>query len=156
MNHQNRSILILIFFSIVLASCQRTTIYSPTSFDEWLQTPIAESTLFAYKGNTIVTNKKQAVIAARASLLTSRVHPINNPRVVSVDFISYKDAIIHMQATESEQRAINENVWLVNFKGDFNFSPPYPTPTGENFFGNVFVLLLTDGNTVITWKKTEP
>jgi hypothetical protein len=151
------TILIISFaLFIVLTSCQRATTERLSSFEKWAQTPIPEATLYAYDENIPVTNKMQAVIAARAHLLSSRVQSLNDPRVVSVEFINYEDAIIRMQAKENGQHSSNEKVWLVDFEGDFDFSGPLRSGNEEVFFANVFVMLLPDEGILVTWKKLEP
>ncbi len=146
-------ITLTITICIALPSCQNATTKTLPSFDEWLRTPIPEETLQVYKDNIPIENEIQAVIAARAKLLTSRIQPHNDPRVVSVEFISSKDAIIRMQAKESGQFYSDEKVWLINFEGDFTFSDP--AGTEESFFGNVYVMLSPNEGTLVTWKKIE-
>ena len=145
--------IISLMFFIILSSCGKTTTRTLPSNTEWLQTPISEETLRAYGDNVPITNKTEAIIAARAKLLTSRIKPIENPRVISAGFIRYKDAIIRMQAKESDRHLLDKKVWLVNFEGDFTFT--MPEGSEESFFGNVFVMLLPSGGILVTWRKIE-
>jgi len=73
-------------------------------------TQIPDETLVAYQECTSITNKLQAVIAARAFLDTTRLQPTKPPKVISV--------------TEE-----HPNVWKIIFEGDWMVIPPDPNHT---------------------------
>jgi len=58
----------------------------------------------------------QAVIVARNRLLSSRITLEDNPKVISVDFIPYKEAISRTNDRTIDQLDQSEKVWLFNLK----------------------------------------
>ena len=109
--HRYWAILIIPFaLFIVITSCQKETTETSPSFNGWVLTPISEATLSAYQHDIPVMNMRQAVIAARAGLLTSSIRPIGNPRVISAEFIRYADAIIQMQAKAHSDSALHRTL----------------------------------------------
>lgn len=67
--------IILLAFSItVLNGCMASSAQITTTEDMAYLTPIPQETLLAYRSETPITNKLQAVIAARINLAATRLH----------------------------------------------------------------------------------
>lgn len=56
------------------------------------------------------------MIVARNRLLSSRITLEDNPKVISVDFIPYKEAISRTNDRTIDQLDQSEKVWLFNLK----------------------------------------
>ena len=117
--------------AILLAGCAEI----PAPFQMQPQTyltPIPESTLMAYREDTPISNKLQAVIAASALLSNSPMENIQPPEVIYVQRITLEEAI---QKTTKPGEQIYEDippktpVWLVIFKGTWQVYPPVPGNT---------------------------
>ena len=109
---------------ILLVSCAE--IQTPFQTEEQpFRTPIPESTLMAYQSGTPIANELQAVIAARALLLTSRMEYIQPPEVIDVQRITLAEA--KKKTAQSYDDIPPETpVWFVVFKGNWQLHPPSP------------------------------
>jgi len=95
---------------IVLASCSNIKHTTTPTEDATYLTPIPDETLVAYQEGIPITNKLQAVIAARAYLETTRLHSTTEPKVISV--------------VEEQSK-----VWKIVFEGEWLVNPPDPNHT---------------------------
>lgn len=118
---------------MALAACQ--SVHKNLNVEDLsFLTPIPENTLNAYRSGTLITNKLQAVVAARAFLSGGAIRSLQTPEVVSVD---------RMTLAEVKQKTLRPGedfdadlpfftpVWLVIFKADWqpDSQPPPPGKT---------------------------
>jgi hypothetical protein len=92
-------------------------------------TPIAQETLSAYRGNGPLTNKLQAVIAARRELQATRLEYIGDPIVRSVEEIRWDEAQKRVQqpgSTSYDNPPGDTKVWFIVFDGLGRINPPDP------------------------------
>src|SRR5664279_1508420 len=97
--------------------------------DQSYLTPIPESTLQAYREGTPITNKLQAVIAARVLLSTSRMEEIQPSEVIFVERTTLADALKKAEKPGMEtfeDIPLQTPVWFVIFQGDWQLHPPLP------------------------------
>ena len=120
--------------------------------DQRYRTPIPENTLQAYKEGTPITNKLQAVVAARVLLSTSRMKDIQPPQVIYVHHMTLTEAL---KKTEKpgvetfEDIPLQTPVWLVIFQGDWQLHPPLPGITAtplSSFHGCQYVWITENNN----------
>lgn len=97
-------------------------------------TPIPENTLSAYRSGTPITNKLQAVIAARAFISNGAIRSLQTPVVVSADRMTL--AAVRKKTFRPGESFYTDMpfytpVWLVIFKADWqpDAQPPPPGQT---------------------------
>ena len=103
----------------------------PTDDTTYL-TRVPEETLFAYRVEPPISDKLEAVVAARLSLQTSRLRFARAPTVLSVESLKLEDAHKRVEQpgiAHYEDRPGDTNVWLVIFKGEAQVFPPDPEHT---------------------------
>ena len=103
----------------------------PTDDTTYL-TPVPEETLFAYRVEPPISDKLEAVMAARLSLQASRLHFSLIPVVVSVEALKLEDARQRVEQsgiTHYEGRPGDTKVWLIIFEGELQLIPPDPEHT---------------------------
>jgi hypothetical protein len=138
----------------ILTSCQQVFMKNKNSVEEWLQTPIPEATLNAFDKNAPIENQTQSIIAARYYLRTGHFVAIGNPRVLSVEYIKFKDAKNRMQLKEGiSDIPLNQKVWFIVLEGTFTLSSPSPGGTDETFPAIVSGVIDPKGGFLCTWKK---
>ena len=136
---------------ILLASCTGI----PAGWlgeDQSYLTPIPESTLKAYKGGTPITNKLQAVVAARVLLSTSRMEEIQPSEVIYVQRMTLAEALKKAErpgVETFEDISLQTPVWFVIFQGDWQLHPPLPGITATPlppFHGCQYVWVAENNN----------
>lgn len=136
----------ILLFSLVavLSSCTNKI---DNSTDTTYLTPIPNATIVAYRAGEPITNRLQAVIHARALIDTTRLHYLEEPKVVSADEVTLeyaKSQRLSAPIYENDDRLGNTKVWLVVFQGVWQVIPPDPehniTP-GPPYEGCVLVII---------------
>jgi hypothetical protein len=116
------------------------------------RTPIPESTLQAYRGGTPITNKLQAVIAARVYLSTSRMEDIQPPQVIYIQRMTLAEALKKAEkpgVETFEDIPMQTPVWFVIFQGIWQLHPPLPGITATPlppFHGCQYVWITENNN----------
>lgn len=118
-------------------------------------TPIPENTLSAYRSGTPITNKLQAVIAARAFISNGAIRSLQTPVVVSADRMTLAEVrkkTFRPGESFYTDMPFYTPVWLVIFKADWQPSLNQPTPTGRTgtplpvYPGCQYVWMTENGN----------
>ena len=136
---------------ILLTSCTGIPIQLLRE-DQSYRTPIPESTLSAFKEGTPITNKLQAVIAARVLLSTSRMEDIQPPEVIYIQRMTLAEAIKKAEkpgVQTFEDIPPQTPVWLVIFQGNWQLHPPLPGITATPlppFHGCQYVWITENNN----------
>ncbi len=120
--------------------------------DQSYRTPIPESTLRAYQEGTPITNKLQAVVAARALLSTSRMEDIQPPVVIYIQRMTLAQAIKKAErpgVETFEDIPLQTPVWFIIFQGVWQLHPPLPGITATPlppFHGCQYVWITENNN----------
>ena len=136
---------------ILLASCTEIP-FRLLRENQSYRTPIPESTLKAYREGTPITNKLQAVIAARILLSTSRMENIQTPQVIYVQRMTLAEAIKKAEkpgVETFEDIPLQTPVWFIIFQGDWQLHPPLPGITATPlppFHGCQYVWITENNN----------
>jgi hypothetical protein len=125
-----------------------------TTTDETLYlTPIPEATIFAYDVDAPVTSRLQAVIAARQSLMGTRLRFYEPPEVFFAGEVTFSEAMQWMEQTgegQGNEIPADARVWLVVFEGFSEIIPPMGTPTGMHSIGCTYVIIANNGHGSVT------
>lgn len=149
--------IVLFALTANLISCQKLFMKDNPSIEELLVTPIPEATLIAFDNTAPIENQTQAIVAARYYLRTGHFVANGNPRVLSVEFIKFKDAKNRMQLKEGISNiSPNQKIWFIVLEGTFTLSPPGGPE--EIFPAIVSGVIDPKGGFLTTWKKdfTQP
>jgi hypothetical protein len=124
--------LVLLSIALLSAECSSVTQGITATEDTLCLTPIPEATLSAFRADSSIESKLQAVIAARVYLGTTRLRYTKIPKVVSAEAVTLEDA--HQRVTQPgsyryEDRPGDTSVWLVIFEGEWQVIPPDPLHT---------------------------
>ena len=135
---------LLLSLVVALSGCVNNI---DNSNDTTYLTPIPNATIAAYRAGEPITNRLQAVIYARAMIDTTRLHYLEEPKVVSADEVTLeyaKSQRLSAPSYENDDRLGNTKVWFVVFQGVWQVIPPDPdhniTPEPP-FEGCVFVII---------------
>jgi hypothetical protein len=118
-----------------------------TTEDASFLTPPSDQTLAAFRFDSPIKDKMDAVIAARLLLGSTRLRPQQAAQVTSVEELPLAEAqrrIAQAGAATYEGRPANTRVWLVIFRGEWQVFPPDPSHTitpAPPAEGCVFVLM---------------
>jgi hypothetical protein len=125
--------IILLALSIAsLSRCSESSAKITATEDTAFLTPVPQETLLAYRYDTPITNKLQAVISARANLLSTRLHYDTPPGIVSVEKLNLESALKKLERPgvyDYDDRPGDTVVWLVIFEGEWQIIPPDPLHT---------------------------
>ncbi len=118
--------------SVFQAGCGSSVEAGHAAEDRTYLTPIPEATLRAFRSDSPIESKLQAVIAARVNLESTRLRFSEPPQVVSVEAMSLK--LAHQRAAQPgvstyEERPGDTQVWLVILEGEWQVFPPDPFHT---------------------------
>ena len=136
---------------ILLASCTGLPVRW-LGEDQSYRTPIPESTLRAYRQGTPITNKLQAVVAARVLLSTSRMEEIQPSEVIYIQRMTLAEALKKAEkpgVETFEDIPLQTPVWFVIFQGDWQLHPPLPGVTATPlppFHGCQYVWIAENNN----------
>lgn len=82
----------------------------------WFQTPIPKSKLIASHGIERISDSRLAVVTAFIKLQTSRVAPLYQPRLISVEQLDFETALDEDRVQEEDRDQWNgQQLWLVVF-----------------------------------------
>ncbi len=130
---------------IFTAGCS-TTVKVPNPTREALfNSPIPEATLQAYRSGAPILEPREAITAARVSLLSTRLRSTQTPQVKSVERMQLAAARKRVAPPDGysyEDRPGDTQVWFVVFEGEWQVVPPMrdasPRPLAN---GCVYVIL---------------
>ena len=123
---------LIVGMAVYLAGCGSSVEMGQATEDRTYLTAVPEATLMAFRSDSPIRNKLQAVIAARVNLESTRLRFSEPPQVVSVDALSLEEAhqrVAQPRITTYEDRPGDTPVWLVIFEGDWQVFPPDPFHT---------------------------
>ena len=134
MRDANRTALVWVILSMTIVStaCSSSVTGAQATEDTTYLTPIPETTLAAYRPGSPIESKLQAVIAARASLGTTRLRYAETPEVAWAEEMKLEDAhkrVAQPGVSTYEDRPGDTKVWLVVFEGEWLVIPPAPLHT---------------------------
>ncbi len=123
---------VILSMAILSTACSSSITGAQATEDTTYLTPVPETTLAAYRPGSPIESRLQAVIAARASLATTRLRYAETPEVVWAEEMKLEDA--HKRAAQPgvstyEDRPGDTKVWLVVFEGEWQVIPPDPLHT---------------------------
>jgi hypothetical protein len=116
---------------IIITYFARISILRPME-DQRYRTPIPESTIRAYSFGAPISDRLQAVIAARAFLNGTRLESLQPPEVILAERMALAEA--KKKTTKPGDQSyeglpLDTSVWFVIFKGVWRVHPPDPEHT---------------------------
>ncbi len=135
LNYEISNITRILSFVILVCLCVACSGFPsvfPTGEDTSFLTPAAEQTVAAFRFDSPIQDRTQAVIAAQAILGSTRLHSKQIPQVASVQELSLAEVQQRMPEAGSSlqgDRPADARVWLVILKGKWQVFPPDPSHT---------------------------
>ena len=116
--------------------------------ETFLKTPVSRATLAAFDFEAPIETQEQALIAAYAGLMTTRIQFAAPPQVLSVERMPYGEALKRVgrldEAATSGAQALKP-AWLALFEGEYQIeSPVVERLPGVAGHGCAYVILLAD------------
>jgi hypothetical protein len=144
---------LVILAGMIISGCTLGQKLNTTTDETLYLTPIPEATIFAYDVDAPVTSRLQAVIAARQSLMSTRLRFSEPPEVFFAGEVTSTEAMQWVEQTGESQGIeipTDARVWLVVLEGSSEIIPPMGTPTGMHSIGCIYVIIAGSGHGSVT------
>ena len=146
----NDKTLRMISFALIISfviGCSSSGVLNEARESTSYLTPLSTQTLEAFRSDSPIKNKTEAVIAARVTLRYTRLRSSADPQVVSVEELALAEArrrVARAGVFVNEDRPADTPVWLIVFEGEWQVFPPDPSHTitpAPPSHGCVYVML---------------